>query len=244
MPLHVSMRLSIRHKKENRHYSLHTVVLGDDGFPVEVQILISFLTPCALRFHGERLHALLIILHRPHGAHQAAKRACAFFPMYNYTAMQAVDMAAFRPGLLELSHGSCQAPGVPQNAMSRSCCGQTADTPEGRGLKIEAAEAMVRRGLLWAHGKLVLHARRAEGPHGASTLAAELARHGGWWRCLARLQHGHRGVEARLLQEAGKVSRDLSRGKWHHLTGVKGPEAHRNIADSMRTAGFLHALYP
>ncbi len=80
---------------------------------------------------------------------------------------------------------------------------------------------MVRRGLR-AHGKLMLHAGRAEGPHGASTLAAELARHGGRRRCLPRLQHGHRGVEARLLQEAGKVSRDLLRGKWHHLAGVEG----------------------
>ncbi len=85
---------------------------------------------------------------------------------------------------------------------------------------------MVRRGLLWAHWKLMLHAGRAKGPHGASTLAAELARQGGRWRCLPRLQHGHCGVEARLLQEAGKISRDLLRGKWHHLAGVEASTPH------------------
>ena len=51
---------------------------------------------------------------------------------------------------------------------------------------------------------------RAKRPHGASALAGELARNRRRGRCLPLLQHRHRSVDAGLLQEAGKVSRDLS----------------------------------
>ncbi len=95
----------------------------------------------------------------------------------------------------------------------------------GRRLEVKGAEAVVRRGTWGTHGG---GTHSAKGPHSASTLACQLARHRGQGCCLPLLQQGHCSVEAGLLQEAGKVSRNLSISKGHHLlAGVDGQYVHR-----------------